>query len=141
MAFIPVPLDDTPLFQGVSGSSALMPWNSVLGTEPTKFPAWITCLMLCIGQFCRSPWRLSSVTGGIWICLWAALCPSCAATSVPCQKIHRLLTGGTCGQLLVRLTGMKCFMQRVSLVFPDFAYSMLGHWYRHSVCSHMEAMD
>ena len=32
-------------------------------------------------------------------------------------------------------------LRRISLVFPDFAYSMLGHWYRHSVCSYMETMD
>ena len=32
-------------------------------------------------------------------------------------------------------------LQRISLVFPDFTYNMLGHWYRHSVCSQMEAMD
>ena len=32
-------------------------------------------------------------------------------------------------------------LRRISLVFPDFAYNMLGHWYRHSVCSHMETMD
>ena len=32
-------------------------------------------------------------------------------------------------------------LRRISLVFPHFSYGMLGHWYRHTVCSQLESMD